>query len=178
MFKKVVTLFILGFASITQAAQTSNVGVINLERVMMETKAGKSLNEQLKKIKTDFQNKYNKTGQDLENRKNELEKQKAALSKDAFAKKEKEFIKKAEEAQNSFNMEAEAIDAEGRKAFTDFNMIVLEAVNKIATENKFTHVMPAAVFAYFDKTTEITDKVIAEIDSKITNFPIKSETKK
>lgn len=178
MLKKLIAIIVLASAPFVQAVDNAVVGVVNLEKVMLETKAGKSLNDQLKKMKIDFQNKYNQTGKDLEARRSELEKQKAALSKEAFAKKEEEFIKKSEEAQNSFNREGEAMDLAGRKAFTEFNLIVIEAVSKVAKENNFTHIMPAAVFAYFDDKTEVTDKVIAEVDKKITSFPLNLDQKK
>jgi outer membrane protein len=89
--------FALGLALLVGTGQAfaqagaSKVGWIDLQRTLMETKAGKTAKDKLEGEKTDKQKQVNDRKEKLKKAADELEKQRVVMKPDAVAKREKEL---------------------------------------------------------------------------------------
>ena len=104
--KIIISIFILVSTSFALADSGNGIAVVNTDKVRMETKAGKSIAQQLTDLQNKFKLKIDKLQKDFDSQKLELDKQKTVLSKEAFAKKEAEFNNKFSEARNQLQQEA------------------------------------------------------------------------
>lgn len=177
MLKKIVVsiLVVLAISKFAVAADNSNhIAVINTDKIRMETKAGKSIADQLMKLQKTFQDKVTKLQKDFDTKKAELDKQKAVLSKEAFAKKEAEFNNKFNDARTQMQQEASNMEQMQQTALNEFNTVAMEVVTAVAKEGQYMQVFPAELLIYVDPKSDITSQIIAGIDKKITTIALKA----
>ncbi len=177
MLKKIAVsiLIVLAISRISVAADNSNhIAVINTDKIRMETKAGKSIADQLMKLQKTFQDKVTKLQKDFDTKKAELDKQKSVLSKEAFAKKEAEFNNKFNDSRTQMQQEASDMEQMQQAALNEFNTVAMEVVNVVAKEGQYTQVFPAELLIYVDPKSDITSQVIAGIDKKISTIALKA----
>ena len=185
MLKKIViSIFtILALSNFALADHGAGIATVNVDKVKMETKAGKSIAEQLNVLQDTFKDKVTKLQKDFDTQKQDLEKQKNILSKEAFAKKEEDFVNKVNLSRNNIQQEASDIEQMQQVALGEFNAIAMAVITELAKEGKYLQVFPAELMVYADPKIDITSQVIAGIDKKSTHialkaFDLKKETKK
>ena len=172
--KIVISIFILVSSSFALANSGNGIAVVNTDKVRMETKAGKSIAQQLADLQNKFKLKIDKLQKDFDGQKLELDKQKTVLSKDAFAKKETEFNNKFSEARNQLQQEASNMEQMQQAALNAFNVSAMAVISDIAKEGKYMQIFPAELLVYVDPKADITSQVIAGIDKKIDNIALKA----
>lgn len=165
-------------ATSSYAADSSKIGVVNIDKVRLDTKAGKSIAQQVESLQNKFKEKVDKLQLDLDSKKTELDKQRAILSKEAFAKKETEFNNSLNESRKNIQKEAGELEQMQQPALDAFDKVALEVVTSISKENNYTQILPSAVIIYTDPANDITSQVIAGIDKKIQNIPVQKEAHK
>lgn len=175
MLKKIAIsiLLVLTVSNIASAEPSNNIAVVNTDKIRMETKAGKSIADQLMSLQKKFQDKVAKLQKDFDAKKAELDKQKAVLSKEAFAKKETEFNNKFNDARTQMQQEASNMEQMQQVALNEFNVVAMEVVTAVAKEGKYMQIFPAELLVYVDSKSDITSQVIAGIDKKINTIALK-----
>lgn len=178
MFKKIaISIFVVSLSVATAAfADGNGIAVVNVDKVKMETKAGKSIADQLTNLQTKLQDKVAKLQKDFDAQKADLDKQKTVLSKEAFAKKETEFNNKVNDARKNIQQEAGDLEQMQQAALGDFNNVALAVIADIAKEGKYLQIIPAEIVIYFDPKVDVTSQVIAAIDKKTDNIALKAPT--
>jgi outer membrane protein len=179
MLKKIFIYSALLISSVAIASDKGNsIAIVNGEKLKMETKAGKSIAQQMFEQQNKFQEKISKIEKEFEAKKQALDKQRSVLSKEAFAKKEAEFNNKIIEARNDLKKENGNIEQMQQTASIEFDTIAFEVIKTIVKENKYLQVLPAGYTIYFDPRTDITSQVIAGIDKKIDTITLKAPAAK
>ena len=171
MLKKILMIAIL--ATGATAFAEDKIAVINTDKVRMETKAGKSVIEQLGNLQTKYKNKFEKLQQSFENEKQELDKQKSVLSKEAYAKREAEFNNKLQESRKDIQAEAAKFDKTQQNAWDELSKVANDVIGDIAKDNKYALIFPSAGLVYMDAKIDITSQVIAAMDKKIDTIAVK-----
>lgn len=174
MLKKITTLLIL-LAFSGFAFADNQIAVISVDKIIMSTKAGKSIVKQIEDLQSKFKDKVAKLQKDFDGQKNELDKQKTVLSKEAFAKKEAEFSSRYSEARKQLQQETANNEQMQQRALGELNSIAMEVIKNIAQEAKYSQVFSTEFLVYADAKSDITSQVIAAIDKKIDNITFKSE---
>lgn len=169
----VVTLVVLaGFTvqSSTVQAETTKIGVMNVQKIINESAAGKNglvvVEKRTEELKTKF-----KAEQDaLVELQKEIEKKNSAWSEDKKAEKSREFQLKQREMQ--VKLEDAQMEIEQLKA-KEVNPVLktLETVIKEFGEKEGYSVIlgatPREGVFYFTPAVDVTDAVIKEIDSRL-----------
>lgn len=175
MIKKIIISILAISLSISAAALADNgIAVVNVDKVKVETKAGKSIADQLNNLQNKLKDKVAKLQKDFDAQKQDLEKQKTVLSKDAFTKKENDFNDKVNNARKDIQAEAGDIEQMQQTALGEFNNIALAVISDLAKEGKYLQIMPAEIVIYSDPKTDITSQVIAAIDKKTDSIALKA----
>jgi Skp family chaperone for outer membrane proteins len=149
------------------ALANNDIVIVDDEKVMLTTIAGKKLNERFEKAVEAFQSKTEKLGADLEKERDEIEKKRLVIKEEAFEKIRAEFESKVAEFQKKFQEDRNKIEQARVKAVEKLGTVAREATSTLATELSFKIVLPASSPVYFEPSLDITDKVIKIVDSKI-----------
>jgi outer membrane protein len=179
MLKKIFIYSALFISSIATAADKGNsIAIVNVEKLKMESKAGKSIAQQIVDMQNKFQERITKIEKDFEAKKQDLDKQKAVLSKEAFAKKEADFNNKIVEARNEIKKEAGSMEQMQQTASVEFDTIAFEIIKTIVKENNYQQVFPAGYLIYFDPKSDITSQVMAGLDKQLDTITLKAPAAK
>ena len=175
MLKKIIfSIFVIMSVSNIAFADNNGIAVVNTDKIRLETKAGKSIVQQLTELQDKFKIKIDKLQKDFDSQKLELDKQKAVLSKEAFAKKEAEFNTKFNDARKQMQQEASNMEQMQQAALNEFNTTAVTVIAEIAKEGKYMQIFPAELLIYVDSKSDITSQVIAGIDKKIDTIALKA----
>ncbi|MBE0426834.1 MAG: OmpH family outer membrane protein [Nitrospirae bacterium] len=176
-FKKISTLCSLIFALclfpvISYAAEQTKIGLIDVQKILNESDAGKKAKTDLESIIRSKQSIIDEKGRTIEKLKSELEKQASVLSAEAKKTKEDElekFIKEYQRLVQDSQAEVKKKEAELTDAILKE---VHEIVNKMGEEEGYSIIFEHGMVLYSDKEMDITDAVLKKYNES------KVETKK
>jgi len=170
MRKYLCPLFVLValcFLPVSSMAEDSyKIGVVDLQRCIQESIAGKKAKDTLQEKKDDMQKKLDVRQNKLLELKKELEKQSMMLSMDAKEDKEKEF----ERQRREFKYFYDDISGQMRKAETEVRKVLLgeleKVVGDIGMKGNFTLIFErrSSGIMYLQNTIDITDEAIKAYD--------------
>jgi len=171
MFKKflIINIFLLIF--ISSYAEEQKIVYLNVDKIMQQSIAGKSITKQLEKLYNNNLEKFKKNDEILRNKEKKIISQKNVLSQEDF---QKELI--------SLRTEIIKFQKEQVKAREDINKLRIEATNKLisqlspilqeyAKRNSVSLILQKKNIVMGKKEIEITDEIL-----EITNKRIKDIT--
>ncbi|MEW6571727.1 MAG: OmpH family outer membrane protein [Nitrospirota bacterium] len=164
--KNVVLLLIclLVFPAFSVAADPAKIGVIDIQKVLNESEAGKKAKSDLETLIKSKQTVIDEKGKAIEKLKSELEKQASVLSAEARKNKEEELEKLVREYQRLVqDSQAEVKKREGE--LTDAILKeVHDLVGQIGEQENYSLVMERGLILYSEKTLDITNIVLKKYD--------------
>lgn len=167
-------LILLWTAAPSWASETLKIGVIDLQKCIQQSEAGKKASKGL-------QEKADRIKKDLETRRDELKKlseefnkKSNVLSADAKREREKELIRKDEDLRELVRKKEEEMHKDEYNAMQPLLSELFEVTKKLAKDEGYILILESkSGVVYFNKPVEeITDKVI-----KLANEPKKEKKK-
>jgi outer membrane protein len=159
-------LVVLALTPLAFAAGDGKIGVVDLQKVISESKEGKRLSADLKEKKDQLQQRLDAMQQELVKMKEDLDKQGMMLSMDAKEDKEKEYERKRREMAYTY----EDIREEMRKAEAEAMQSILSDLEKIVKDygekNGYMMILErrrGGIITY-DDAIDITDAIIKVYD--------------
>jgi outer membrane protein len=163
--KRFSTLLLVGFfvlsASFLYAADDQKIGVVELDRVYKESNEGKRIAGELDAFLKGRQDTVNEKATEVEKLQKSVE---AETDPPAKAKKNTEYNKAATEYQKLLSSSQTDIQKKNAELRTAFLGEVRKTVESLSTEEKLGVVLTSEAALYFQKTVNITDKVIKKLD--------------
>ena len=142
------------------------IGVIDVQRVVAESAAGKRAGErlqaQLKKAEADTL----KERQDLERMRNDLDKKGPLLKEEERRNMELDFQKRSVNLQRTMGDLQQEIQLKEREMMQDILKDVEGVVNDIGKAEKFTLILSRSQLLYVEQGIDITSKVIETFNSR------------
>lgn len=171
-------LWIIALSALTLAATPalaeSNVGVVNVGKIMQSSKAASSVRSQLQTKQKSFQADLDAKEKALFSEDQALAKlSKETTDKAAFEKKVKDFRAKAATEQRAIQTKKAQLDKAFASALDDIQKNMNEIVKQIAAEKKLNVVIASSQVLYADTTLDITDEVLSRLDSKLPSVAVK-----
>lgn len=164
----------LSFAQNTGKAPI--IALINYSSILENSKAGKSVNDQIVKQRKIYLEAMKKIQAELEKESKELEQQQSILAQDVFEGKVKEFRQKqlqGKQTENSYRRALDQMQGKGLKVIEEELDKILQA---IAEERGIDIVMkagtPSSIILKARKELFITDDVIKALDEKLPKVTI------
>ncbi len=154
------------------------VAVVNIQQVMRDATAAKSVREQLESKQKSYQSELSKKDESLRKEEEELKKQRSVLSKEAFEKKAAEFRKKATDVQKEVQSKKASLDGAFDRSLAEIQKAVSEIIAGMAKEKGFQVAVPSAQTLYFDSKLDISGDVLNELNKKLTKVDVKFEESK
>ena len=172
MFKKffITNIFILIFLS--SYAEEQKIVYLNVDKIMQQSIAGKSIKNQLKKIHNKNLENFKKNDEILKNKEKKIIAQKNILSQEEFQKELK-----------SLRTEIINFQKEQVKARDDINKLRIGATNKLisklspileeyAKKNSISLILQKKNIVMGKKEIEITNEILETTNNKIKNINI------
>jgi outer membrane protein len=157
----------------TPAFAESSVGVVNIAKIMKDSKATNSVRNQLQSKQKAFQSELDSKEKALLAEDQALVKQKDSGDKAAFEKKVKDFRDKAAKEQRGVQEKKAQLDKAFTEALEDIQKNVLDITKQIANEKKLSLVLSSAQVLHADSALDITDEVLKRLDSKLPSVSVK-----
>jgi len=163
-------------AAAQNAGKAPVIALINYSSILQNSKAGKSVTDQVVERRETYLAEIKKVQTELEQEAKELEQQQSVLAQDVFEGKVKEFRRKqrqAKQTENGYRRALDQMQANGRRAIEEELDKILQAV---AEERGIDIVMkagtPNSVILKARKELFITEDVIKELDAKLPKVTI------
>lgn len=169
------TLPAVTFAVLVMMAQPSmaaSYGVVNIQRIMQESKAATSVRNQLQAKQKSFQAELDAKQKELVKEDQELAAQRSKLSKEAFEQKVKSFQGKANAAQTAIQTKKAALDKGFAEALSKIQEKVGTITAGIAKEKGMDMVIAAAQVVWGDASLDITDAVLKKLNSELPSVTV------
>lgn len=160
-------------AGVAQSAEI--IAVVDMDAVLQKSKAVKSINTQMKKIREDHQADITKKEEALRKGEKELAGQHKLLAKEAFAEKEKAFKKKIINFQRDIQEKRAAIDIAFNQAIKIVEKTIYKIVEDISKEEKLKLVVQSSQTLFVDNSLNITEKVLKKLDSALPKVNIEKK---
>lgn len=161
------------------AADAPAIAVVNVQKVMGESTAVKTLREQLENKYKSYQSEINKKKEPLQKEGQELVKKQGVLSKDAYKDKAKALDKKMTEVQQEAESKKAILNNASAKSSQEVQKAVAAIVNDIAKEKGLMLVVstetPTSQVLYADAKIDISDEVVKRLNDKLPKIDVKFE---
>jgi outer membrane protein len=141
--------------------------VVDTQRVLQESKAGKMIQSQMQQQVSTYQKSLAKQDQDLAATQQDLQRQQSMLAQDAFAAKVKEFEQRVADASRRAQ-EAQQNLAESRNEAVDKVQTVMQQVIEGLTKERGANlILNRGAVVMFDLRMDVSDEVIKRLDEKL-----------
>jgi outer membrane protein len=163
---------LMTFAPLTAAQATPTIAVINIQEIMRDSLAAKSVRQKLEAQQKSFQQEMSSKEKALQEEEKNLAQQRSVLSPEAFEKKVSEFKAKATTAQREVQTKKSKLDAAFGQALNEIQKNVVEISGSIAKERSYSVVMPTSQMLYAEPTLDITKEVLDRLNKKLPNVAV------
>lgn len=175
-------MFLAGASAIAAAQdKPPSIGIVDVQKVLRDSQASKSLRPQIEKLRKEYQVSVRKREAELRKASQELQRQRAILSPQAFAKRRNAYEEQARKAQIDFQQRKRQLDNAYGGAMRVIQKSMVVAAAKVAEERKFDIVLPKSLVLLADQKLDITGEVLRRIDKSlpsVTLTPTKPSDKK
>ena len=141
--------------------------MLNLKQVMRQSRAGKSLQDQIDQVHVANVARDRQADEALRAEDQALQQQRAVLSAEAFAQKRKELQSRLAGQQQQFIERQRRFQASVDKAWFEIRAAMIEVADEIVAERKIDVVVTQASTALMTKDINITQEVLARLDQKL-----------
>jgi outer membrane protein len=148
------------------------IGVVEPQKVLDGTKAGKKIKDSLQEYVKARQKVIDMEEDELKKMEEDLVKQGAVLSAEAKKDKEEKFRQKMVEYQRKVTQLNQEVQVKKKEVLDEFNKSLEQIIRGIADREKITLVVEkgdngaGALIIYSHPSLDLTDRVIRELDAK------------
>lgn len=154
------------------ALADTTVGVVNIQKIMRDSKAANSVRNQLKEKQKSFQADLDTKEKSLLAEDQSLVKESKTSDKAAFEQKVKDFRAKAAGAQREVQTKKMQLDKAFAGALEQIQTTVIDIVKQVAAEKKLSLVLTSSQVLYTDSSLDITADVQQRLDAKLPNVQV------
>ena len=165
--KRLLTIFIVLFVFTPSSFSQDQIVYLDLDYVVVNTKAGKSILRKLENSKNIALSKFEKKGKELQKIEEEINKQKNIISEVELRKKLIEFRKEVSTYQKNRQKVINDFNQKKKSEFDNFFKKITPIIENYVNENKIDFVLDKKNIFVASKKKNITLEIIKIIDSKI-----------
>ncbi len=155
------------------AQADTKIAVLNIQEIMRESLAAKSVKATLENQQKSFQSEMTKKEQDLQAKEKKLSEQRSVLSQEEFEKRVKDFRSQATTAQREVQAKKAKLDKAFADALADIQKSVMDIVSEKAKEKQIQIVVPTSQLLYAEPTLDITDEVLTQLNKRLPKVQVK-----
>jgi outer membrane protein len=165
---RLVVAAVLSMASIAAHAQQNFVMlVVDPQQIIAESKAGKSISQQMDQHRQTFMKEMAQSETSLNQQRDELQRQTAVLSKEAVDQRLRDFQAKVDDLRRNADSKQRTLQYSWSLALNDIERNIVQVVSEIATERKASLVLSKQAAVIVDKNLDITPEVLQRLDQRL-----------
>ncbi len=157
----------------TAAFPAAVMAVVDLERIMKESTAGKSVREQLDSRRTTYQQQVAADERKLRDAEQALIKERATLNAEQFDTKRREFETQARAAQQRVQERARALDAAFSEALGTIKQNVAQIVAELAKARSVNVVVDKSQVIVVESSLDLTTAVLEQLNRKLARVEVR-----
>ncbi len=165
--KNLIYILIIFFSTISLSESNENIAYIDLDNIVKNTKAGKSIIDKLKTSKDTALKKFEKKEKALKKVEEDINKQKNVLSKEELKNKISDFRKEIASFRNDREKLINDFNTKKIQEFDKFFKKITPIIGEYVEENKIDIVFDKKNIFLANKNNDITNEIIKLIDDKI-----------
>lgn len=154
-------------------AEGSKTAIVNIQKIMKESKAAQAARDQLKAKQQQFQDEISRKEKELQAQDQELAKQRNVLAKEAFEQQVKDFRKKATDAQKDVQDKRMNLTKAFDGALAEIQGNVQQILADLAKEKGFEVAIPSSQVLYYGQGLDISDEVLDRLNKKLPTMTVK-----
>lgn len=155
------------------ASAVEGVAVINIQDIMRDSLAAKSVKKKLEAKQKSFQNEMSKKEKALKSKEAAIAKQRGKVSAAEFEKQVKSFQDSAVKAQRDVSAKKAKLDKAFADSLATIQNTVVDITKGIAKERGLKVVTPTSQLLYADPSLDITQEVLAKLNKKLPSVKVK-----
>jgi outer membrane protein len=166
-----VLSFALLLTSQTAAAQGMKLGVVDVQRAVMQSEDGLRAQATLKKLFDSRQQELTKRQSDLQKQKDDIDRQKNVLSQQALQKKADEWQKEMVELQSTFVEYNKELEKKQKELTDPIFERVIAAIKRVAGLDSYDVIVDRATVAFARTDLDLTDRVVQMANGALSAAP-------
>ncbi len=163
---------LLGRVAAGQPLPATVAAVVDHQRILRESRAAKSVQQQLEVRRKLYLDQLAKEEQRLAEVAKDLARQRGVLAAEVFAAKRKEYEEAVQALQRASNERRRQLDEALAAANNQIRQALKEIVDELAETRGFNLVLPASGVLLFSPKIDITDEVMARLDKKLPSVKV------
>ena len=165
--KNFVYILIIFFSIISISKSSENIAYLDLDNIVKNTKAGKSIINQLKVSKDSALKKFEQKEKELKKAEEDINKQKNVLSKEELKNKISDFRKEIASFRNDREKLINDFNTKKIQEFDKFFKKITPIIGEYAEQKNIDIVLDKKNIFLANKNNDITNEIIKLIDEKI-----------
>ncbi|HEY0525400.1 MAG TPA: OmpH family outer membrane protein [Stellaceae bacterium] len=157
------------------AAGSLSIIVVDVSALMRDSKAAKSIAQQMEQFHNGFTKDLQKQEGDLRAAKEEIDRQRTILAPDVLNERVKDFQQKYVELERNSQAKRDVLARTNQTAMKQVVDKMLLIVSDIATERKANIVLPKSEVVLVDKGLDVTDETMKRLDQALPAVTVKLE---
>lgn len=172
-----VTILVAGISFGAGAANAeTKIAIVNIQKIMSESKAAQSIQGQLNKHRKTFQDEFSKLERDLQDQEKSLVDQRSKLSAEDYAKKRQAFESKVMDTRKLVQKRQQALEGAAGDALNELRQKLVSIVSDISDKDHYDMVLSRQNVLVAGKDMDITDEVMKQLDKQLKEVKLKVET--
>lgn len=147
-------------------AQDLRIAIVDVEKISTQSKAGQSIQNQLKEHRAAFQKEFAAREDKLAKAEKLLIAEKNSLSNEEFSQKRKDFETQLLETRNLFQKRRNSLDKGVGNALAELRKSIVETTAIIAEKENYNIILSRESVVIAESEMDITDKVMAAMNKK------------
>ena len=148
----------------SQSTSSSNIGVVDMKKILAQSKAYQSLVDQFEDVRRKHRNKFTKQEDIIRDEESELLKQKNILSKEAYAEKVNLLGKKINELKSKQAKDAKKFEVSFEKSTNKIQGALVDVLSILANNKNLNLVLAKSQVILVGKDIDLTDEAVSELN--------------
>ena len=165
-----VLLFNLTY--ISNSHSQSNIAILDVLSLLKESKAAKSMKDQLDKVAKEYSDVEKKKAKEIQKKEEELLRQKSTLTPEAFSDRKNAFEKTVIEFNKTRDTNRRALAKAERESMVKIESAVEKIVKEIQTAEKIDVVIKKTAVILSEDSIDITSKVIEKLNKEVSTIDV------
>jgi Skp family chaperone for outer membrane proteins len=172
------TLLMLGFIFVSPAhvhaddsamkeAIRNSFAVIDVQRVLSESKAAVSIQKQIEEKHKEYQKVIAREEKTLRDAERELSQQRTLLDADAYAEKRKEFEQRVAKVQRDVQNKKRELEGAFAKSMEQVQNQMVQLIGELAEERGLIAIFPRSQILLVENALDVTEVVMTQLDKKL-----------
>ncbi len=165
-----VLLFNLTY--ISNSHSQSNIAILDVLTLLKESKAAKSMKDQLDKVAKEYSDVEKKKAKEIQKKEEELLRQKSTITPEAFSDRKNAFEKTVIEFNKTRDTNRRALAKAERESMVKIESAVEKIVKEIQTAEKIDVVIKKTAVILSEGSIDITSKVIEKLNKEVSTIDV------